>query len=96
MPKQHAAPPRKISGQTIFLAAAVLIAIVVLGVMLADGCFPRPAHVPPEQGDGPRTTDSNPSPKPLRLEDIPFDGARAYQYLQRLCDFGRGGAARPP
>ncbi len=28
------------------------------------------------------------SAAPRRLEDIPFDGARAYSYLQKICDIG--------
>lgn len=62
-------PPKRISGQTIFLGASIVICIaVVVGLVVlgkADGGDSR-----------------------LKLENIPFNGARAYEYLKQLCAIG--------
>ena len=61
--------------QTLMLYAAIVLAIVVLGGILIFG----------NHG-----SDDNAAPAaaPLRLEDIPFGGGRAYEYLKQLCAIG--------
>ncbi len=61
--------------QTLMLYAAIVLAIVVLGGILIFG----------NHG-----SDDNAAPAaaPLRLEDIPFNGGRAYEYLKQLCAIG--------
>lgn len=66
---------RRLSGQTVFLAAAVLASLVVIGYVVF---FVE--NGPNGRADAAVST--------LRLEDIPFDGARAYEYLKQLCDIG--------
>jgi hypothetical protein len=67
-------PPsrKKFSGQTLFLWAAVAAS----GLILAGLAFIV-------FGGKLLAADSE-----LRLEKIPFNGARAYDYLKQLCDFG--------
>lgn len=67
-------PNRGLSGQTVFLAAAIVGSCVVLGYMFlfAGGG----ANGNTEEAAG------------LRLEDIPFNGRRAFGYLQQLCRIG--------
>ena len=79
-PSTHSPEPRKkVSGQTLFLWGAVGVSGLVL-VALAILFF------------GPRLLASDAQ---LRLEKIPFNGARAYDYLKQLCDLGprRSGSA---
>jgi len=66
---------RKYSLQTLFLLAAIVLACAVLGGIIIYG------H---------RDSDENLAPpvSSLRLEDIPFNGARAYDYLKQLCAIG--------
>ena len=72
---ESAKPARKVSGQTIFLIAAVVISCLVVGYV---------AIVMDHGQDGrAQAGDSK-----LRLEDIPFDGARAYEYLRQICAIG--------
>ncbi|MGA2796353.1 MAG: M28 family peptidase [Thermoguttaceae bacterium] len=61
--------------QTLMLYAAIVLAIVVLGGILIFGNH---------------RSDDNAAPAAaaLRLEDIPFNGARAYEYLKQLCAIG--------
>ena len=70
---------KKISGQTVFLAAMLLLAAVVSGyILLAETLGLGRATAAPGGN--------------LTLADIPFDGAKAYEYLKQLCDLG----PRPP
>jgi glutaminyl-peptide cyclotransferase len=64
---------RWLSGQTLFLCAVVGAAALVGGWLLVRG----------ETTDTEQVT----SPK-LRLQDIPFDGAAAYEYLKQICAIG--------
>jgi glutaminyl-peptide cyclotransferase len=68
------ASTRKFSGQKLFLAAALLISCLALGYMALTTARDG------GRAAGPVST--------LRLEDIPFDGARAYEYLKQLCAVG--------
>ena len=65
----------KHSLQTLFLVVAIILAIAVPGGIVIFG------H---------RNSDENLAPpvSSLRLEDIPFGGARAYEYLKQLCAIG--------
>ena len=66
---------RKISGQTIFLAASIVISVVaLLSLVLLDW-----------RGRDGRAEAAASS---LRLEDIPFNGARAFEYLKQLAAIG--------
>ncbi len=74
---------RKISGQTWFLAAVVIASGALLGYLLM--------FYAPSSG----SQAAAPASK-LRLEDIPFDGQRAYDDLKKLCELGPRQAARSP
>jgi glutaminyl-peptide cyclotransferase len=66
---------RKLSAQKLFLGAVIVLACAVLaGLAFYSN----------------RGAAGNPSPavSSLRLEDIPFNGARAYEYLKQLCALG--------
>ena len=66
---------RRISVQTIFLIAAVVVSclvVVYVAIVMDHG---RNGHA---QAAGSK----------LRLEDIPFDGGRAYEHLKQLCEIG--------
>ncbi|REK08272.1 MAG: peptidase M28 [Planctomycetota bacterium] len=70
------------SGQTLLLAAAIAGSFVVAGYLLVFGQGGTPA---------PRTAINS----RLSLADIPFDGQRAYGYLNQLCDIGRRPSGSP-
>src|SRR5688572_14276381 len=65
----------KPTGQTIFLLAVVVVSVMLLGgiVLMYEN-----------QGlaGNPSTT------SPLTLQQIPFDGTQAYEYLKQICDLG--------
>lgn len=66
---------RRVSPQTILLAVVIAgssLAVLVVGFVSGRGA-----------DGGPQAAVSE-----LRLEDIPFNGGRAYKYLQQLCDLG--------
>jgi glutaminyl-peptide cyclotransferase len=66
---------KKMSGQTWFLAAVVAASCAAVAyVVLVDG----PARQTAAAGAGSRQ----------RLENIPFDGTQAYEYLKQICDLG--------
>src|ERR1700733_14040984 len=77
-PPSNAAPASRfffgkyISGQSAFLAAMLIAAVVVAGYILFAEMLGR----------------ASAAQSTLKLEDIPFDGAQAYAYLKQLCDFG--------
>ena len=79
MNQPSAAPPRRMSGQTIFLAASIVVGVVVLGGLVLLGHRPR-------NGDAAEQA-------PLRLENIPFNGTRTYEYLKQLVAIGPRPAA---
>ena len=60
------------SGQTLLLAAALAVSCAVVGYLVV---FHDPAS-------------GTAAPKKLTLKSIPFDGARAYSYLQEICALG--------
>jgi len=66
--------PRRLSGQTIFLGAMMAASAVVLGYIAID-----------TQG---LAGDRHARTRNLTLAEIPFDGARAYEYLQQVCAIG--------
>jgi glutaminyl-peptide cyclotransferase len=65
----------KFSFQTFILFAAIIVSCAVLGGMVFFGN---------------RNVDVNAAPavSSLRLDDIPFNGSRAYEYLKQLCAIG--------
>jgi glutaminyl-peptide cyclotransferase len=73
---KHEAGMPKPSGKSILLVTALLITAVVVGYLLLfdshDGLAGDPTH---------------PASR-LKLSDIPFNGARAYEYLGELCAIG--------
>lgn len=73
---------RRLPGQTVFLVA------VVVGGCLFFACLALFG----DRGPG-RSAEAAVSR--LRLEDIPFDGARAYAYLKQICDIGRRPSGSP-
>jgi glutaminyl-peptide cyclotransferase len=81
MNKKRAKPSRRLSGQTVFLAVVLLGACIVLGYMLF--------------GDRGSNTNAEAAASRLRLEDIPFNGARAYEYLKQVCAIGRRPSGSP-
>ena len=66
---------RKPDGQTVFLGATVVAAVALVGYLVVF-------HANGQAGDG---RAANPR---LTLEKIPFNGQRAYQVLQDICDLG--------
>ena len=73
-------PRKKLSGQTLFLWAAVAVSGFALAALAIIFSYPGISRY---FGGRLQAADS-----PLRLEDIPFNGARAYDYLKQLCDIG--------
>ncbi len=73
-------PRKRVSGQTIFLWAALAVAGLLLAVLAITLAYPGVSRY---LGGGLRAADSQ-----GRLDKIPFDGAKAYEYLKQLCDFG--------
>ena len=71
--KEDEKPARKSSTQTVFLAAVVVGGCLTLGFILWN-----------EWG----SDDDTGHVSQLRLDDIPFNGTRAYNYLERLCEIG--------
>ncbi len=71
--KKDEIPPPKLSVQTTFLAAVVLGGCVVFGYIIWN-----------EWGSD---NDTGPVIQ-LRLDEIPFNGSRAYDYLKQLCEIG--------
>jgi len=72
---ESAKPGRKLSGQTLFLIAAVVLSCLAVGYVAFVMDHGRNGRA--QAGDS-----------KLRLEDIPFDGARAYEYLKQICAIG--------
>jgi glutaminyl-peptide cyclotransferase len=68
-------PPRRFSGQTLFLIAAAAVSAATVGAIVL-----WPGHGPDNHAEG---ADSG-----LTLQDIPFNGPRAYDYLKKLCAIG--------
>jgi len=68
-------PDRKTSIQTLFLATVVLGGCLVFGGLVL-------------LGDGGPNGNAEAAVSRLRLEDIPFNGQRAYDYLKQLCAIG--------
>ncbi len=71
---------RRLSGQTVFLAAVVVAGGLMFAYILffSDGFF----------SNGGRQHTAEAAVSSIRLEDIPFNGARAYEYLNELCKIG--------
>ena len=65
----------KPTGQTLLLAAVVLASCALVGYLLV---FHDPASAAP----------SSAAASDLTLADIPFNGARAYEYLNEICALG--------
>ena len=68
--------PRRRSRRTIFLATAAILGGLVFAALILLGRRGQNGHA---EGAVP----------PLRLQDIPFNGTRAYEYLKQLCAIGR-------
>jgi len=73
--KRQKKPVRRLPRATLLLGA------VLLGTGLAAGCFLL-FYCPGVDGSAEAAT------RRLRLEDIPFDGARAYRCLEQICALG--------
>ena len=67
--------PKRVSGQTIFLGAAILAFVVVAWLMLFG------------DGDGHNHAAAAATSR-FKLEDIPFGGQKAFDHLKELCDIG--------
>lgn len=65
---------RKPDGQTIFLAAAALVLIVVASLVIFNS-----------RGDADYRA---PRSVPITLETIPVDGRQAFRYLEQICEIG--------
>ena len=75
MKSEQPKPAPRLSRQTIFLSAMALAGCAVVGCFLLWGDRGKNGHAEAAVSD-------------LRLEDIPFDGAEAYDYLKQLCALG--------
>ena len=75
MSNNRIAPPHTISGQKIFLAASVVISVVVLIALIPLG----------RRGDRGKAAAAM---SQLQLDDIPFDGTQAYEHLKAICAIG--------
>ena len=82
MHAKRPAIPRRVSGQTVFLAAAVAISLMILA-WIARSSF--------RGGD----SQAEAAVSSLRLEDIPFNGAQAYAHLKEVCALGRRPSGSP-
>jgi glutaminyl-peptide cyclotransferase len=73
--RSTAPPPKKLSGQNMFLGGAILafFAAVVMWLMLFH------------DGDN---NHAEAAVSRFKLEDIPFNGKQAYEYLKQLCAIG--------
>jgi glutaminyl-peptide cyclotransferase len=74
----------KISGQSLFLLTIVAASSLLVGYLIAtgDGWAVNAVQPPVETGSAKRTQGK------ARLNDIPFDGAQAYEYLKQICAIG--------
>ena len=83
MSTTKAAPRAGISGQTAFLLAVVIASClaVVYVVFFHD------------RGG---STAAQPAVSKFRLEEIPFNGTRAYEYLKQLSALGSRSCGTPP
>jgi len=84
----------KPSGQTIFLAAVIAGSALLTGYLLLFDRPPPPvtsieqtAEQAPQQPEGELSPASRASGR-LTLANIPFNGARAYEYLKQICAIG--------
>ena len=75
MKRQQAATPRRLAGRTLAVATGLLVVGVAVAVWQFAG-----RHA----SDGTAAAAGS----ALTLQDIPFDGARAYDYLKQLCAIG--------
>ena len=66
----------KPSGQTVFLICVVAMSVTLIGYLLLG-----------DSSDG-LARDGAAAPSRLTLQDIPFNGAQAYEYLKALCALG--------
>ena len=66
---------RRLSGQSFFLGAVVVVCCLVIAYLTV---FCRSGS----------NGNAEAAQSQLRLEDIPFNGARAYEYLKRICAIG--------
>ena len=73
---------RRLSAQAVFLTAVIVVSCVVVGYI---GLF----HDRQPNGNAEGAVSR------LRLEDIPFNGARAYEYLEQICAIGRRPTGSP-
>jgi len=82
MSKRPGRPNRKISAQIVFLGAVIALCC---GVVIYIGLI----HDWGPNGSAEAATSR------LRLEDIPFNGSRAYEYLKQICALGRRPSGSP-
>jgi glutaminyl-peptide cyclotransferase len=75
--RPHAAQiEKKLSYQTVFLFAVIVVGCIILATIFFSG----------KRRDW--SDDLAPTVSSLRLEDMPFNGGRAYEYLKQLCAIG--------
>jgi glutaminyl-peptide cyclotransferase len=74
----------KISGQSLFLLTVVAAGSLVIGYLIATGDGWAVNAVQPPPG----TRSAKAPQEKSRLNEIPFDGAQAYEYLKQLCAIG--------
>ncbi len=72
----------RVVGQKVFLAASAVVCCLAAGYLLISG-------------DRDLEQNAEAAVSRLRLEDIPFNGARSYEYLKQICAIGprRSGSA---
>ncbi|HEX4130031.1 MAG TPA: M28 family peptidase [Pirellulales bacterium] len=73
---------RKLSGQLIYAAVVGLVCLAAIGYAVHDRWIASPLAAQQARG-------------PLRLDQIPFDGAAAYKDLQQICQLGPRPAGSP-
>ncbi len=82
MRKNVKRPAGRVTGQRVFLAVSAVICCLAMGYLLLPG-------------DRGLEQNAEAAVSRLRLEDIPFNGTRAYDYLKQVCAIGprRSGSA---
>jgi len=77
MPPHAENSTRRPSGQSLLLAAVIVVSVVVVGYLVVVQQHPTSAAAAPQKNSS-----------QLTLADIPFNGQRAYDYLQQICALG--------
>ena len=75
---------KKISGQSLFLLTVVAASSLLIGYLIATGDGWAVSAVQPPAG----ARSAKAAQGKTSLNDIPFDGAQAYEYLKQICALG--------